>query len=46
MVLSPLPEGKRRLKYNDSDADFDPDDEGDASEDDAKQEDNAVQEDA
>ena len=33
MVLSPLPEGKRRLKYNETEADFDPTDEGDASED-------------
>jgi hypothetical protein len=45
MVLSPLPEGKRRLKYNESDADFDADDEGDASEEDATQEDNVIQED-
>lgn len=33
MVLSPLPEGKRRLKFNETEADFDPNDEGDAHED-------------
>ncbi len=34
MVLSPLPESKRRLKYNETEADFDPNDEGDAHEED------------